>query len=154
MGQYQQLPTHRPLRRWWGLLVAGLVLPVVGVVGGCALLSWVYATGSVPQPYPGVPLTVERGVPQGRCCDADIIEYRVPLPLETVRQHYDQQLSRYCVGSWRWEPTQWAGYSTAERMMCEIERRVGFQYFTVILYSNDSSETFVLQEVEYGEDWP
>jgi hypothetical protein len=127
------------------LAVAGFM----GGIGGCglAMLGTIWYSGQPwpsPKPLPASgELLAETTV--GSWGYSEFRTYTITLPLNTVQQHYETEMSKYCIGTWQFEPYQDEEYAPCVRSGCQIRRWGLEQFFEVHMCAISETESIVSQ---------
>jgi hypothetical protein len=135
---------------WLGTRTGAIVGGIVGGVAGCvvangAVFLYLSMARPSPEPIPNIEPVVTTA--RGSWGDTETQTYTVTLPIETVQKHYEEQMSQYCEGGWRFETLpqdKCEGYSLCRRAECNIPRPVLKQYCIVNLYAVSEMETKVV----------
>ena len=135
---------------------AKLIAAVGGIMGGiagCILLTVGVVVYTVvpwpsPKPYPGAEVETQMG--GGSWGASQSQAYTVTLSLDEIQQYYEEQMTRYCQGDWRFRAlSECEGYSLCREAECEVRRLWLEQYFKVRLYSVSETDT----EVFHVDTW-
>jgi hypothetical protein len=126
--------------------IGAVIGGVIGGMGGCVLAAIgtiFYAAIPWPSPqlYPGAQPLIEGGA--GSWGPSRSQTYTVTLRLDDVQLYYEEQMNRYCEGTWRFEASSDAKRSLCREASCRVPRPLLEQYFRVRLCPTTERQTVV-----------
>jgi hypothetical protein len=132
-------------------IISAILISTIVALCGFFLISPLPIYG-YPDPYPNSDISIKRNVSRGNCCSADEITYLIGASYSDIQSHYDREMRRYCSDDWNWlsgsrnNEKYLNKYSDQISADCQIKNNPLRQKFTVIIYYNNESESFVYQE--------
>lgn len=100
-----------------------------------------------PKPYPGVPVTTQE-IYIGSGWHHRTQTYTTSVSTDNLQQHYDEQMSYYCLDGWEFENSTDVEYANCLEASCNIRPKTDAdpQYFYVHLCPTSETKTKVVQE--------